>query len=214
MAEAETPASNVVQEPFFADRGQAICIRKAAKMARWGGYYFFIWPLIITILMVVSFMVVMPGALPFVLLVALLINGYLAHRYLERNTEPAKVFELTRDKASLYILEDPPKPITTVSLNRDTTVDVVLNDATTSKEYGKLFGWSFEDGNGSIRVSAYEDWELWDIQALRDPVYKVIEHNDMKRGETLRYYKEGLKGVIPLRSRGALDPPPEPPPTI
>jgi hypothetical protein len=214
MAEADTSTSQFEKEPFFGDRGQSIRIRRDARKVTWGGFYFFIYPMIFSVLMVIIFVIFLPEVMPFVLLAALVINGYFANRYIERNTEPAKVFELTRDNACIYSLDDPSEPIMDLPLTSDTTVDVVLNEATTSKEYGHLFGWTFENGPDTIKVCVHEDWELWDIQALRDPIYKVIEHNDMDKGENLKYYRDGRKGVRPLRRSGTSVSPTEPPPTL
>jgi hypothetical protein len=113
----------------------------------------------------------------------------------------ALVLDLSSDEAVLSYVASPPEEMARVRFRRGTVIDVILDERARSKEYGHLYGWSFDDGEAVISINADEGWELWDVQALREPVYLLIEQHDMERGEALRYYQQGLAGVFPKRSR-------------
>ena len=200
-----------LEEPFFGDNGNVIRVQRAPVKPRLGGAYFFMWPFFASILTIIAVAVMIPGQLSMVLLIVLAINGWFAMRYMDRNTQPGLGFEMTKDSARLYHLGDEEELVALVPFVNVTLVDVDLNQATSSEEYGHLSGWTFENHDVKITVSANDDWDIWDIQALRDPVYKVIKLHGMERGPDLRFYQESLKGVVPIRSRDTSEPPPEPP---
>jgi hypothetical protein len=203
MVELGTSTSQGVHEPFFGDRGGSFRIRREARTPQLGGLYFFVIPLISTVMTIIMTSVLWEEGVPLALIGALFINIYFANKYLVRNTEPAMMFELTESRACILCPGLSEDPVVTVPFNKDTVVDVVLNESTTSDEYGHLCGWSFEDDDYAIVVSVHEDWDLWDIQAMREPVYKIIEHHGLEKGDTLRYYQEGMKGVVPMRRRSS-----------
>ncbi len=211
MEEVKEPALAGLEEPFFGDNGNVIRIQRAPVKPRLSGAYFFVWPFIGSILTIIAVAVKIPDQLGMALFITLVINGWFAMRYMDRNTQPGLGFEMTKDSARLYHLGDEEELVTLVPFVNATVVDVDLNEATSSEEYGHLFGWTFENHDVKITVSANDDWDIWTIQALRDPVYKVIKTHGMEKGPGLRFYKEGLKDVVPIRSRGMSEPPPEPP---
>lgn len=211
MVEIEETGVAGLEEPFFGDNGNVIRIQRAPVKPKLGGAYFFMWSIFASILTIIVVAVMIPGQLSMVLLIVLAINGWNAMRYMDRNTQPGLGFEMTKDGARLYHLGDEEELVALVPFVNVTLVDVDLNQATSSEEYGHLFGWTFENHDVKITVSANDDWDIWDIQALRDPVYKVIKLHGMEQGPDLRFYKEGLKGVVPIRRRGMSGPPPEPP---
>jgi len=211
MEEVEQPALAGLEEPFFGDRGNVIRCQRTPVKPRLGGAYFFMWPFILSILIIIAVAVNIPDQLGMAIFITLVINGWFAMRYMDRNTQPGLGFELTKDSARLYHLGEEEELVALVPFMNVTVVDVDLNEATSSEEYGHLFGWTFENHDVSITVSANDDWDIWSIQALRDPVYKVIKLHGMEKGPDLRLYKEGQTGLDPIRSRGMYEPPPEPP---
>jgi len=198
-------------EPFFGDRGNAILMHRKRKRPHIGGYYWFGWPFVLSVIMFVVTIAFAPDFIGPYLVFAVVVNGILFGIFLDRNTESAMTFELTPAAARLCYHDIEGDNIDEVPFDTDgTVVDVVLNEAASSAEYGHLFGWTFTRGRTRIKVSAFDDWDVWDIQALRDPVYRVIEHHHLERGKDLRFYQEGLRGVVPLRRR-TLAEAPEPP---
>ena len=121
------------------------------------------------------------------------------------------VLTLTEDGASVHLPDLSKEPVVTVPFGEDTLVDAVLNDAVRSREYGHLSGWTFERGDDAIEVSTHDDWDLWDIQGLREPVYRLLERHGMRRGGTLRSYQERPGGGEAKRTRSTAGPSPEPP---
>lgn len=170
-----------------------IRIQKGEVKPKMGGVYFFVWPIFLSILVIVISMIWYPGGLDSSLVLILVINTVLALIYTSRNIKPALGFELSLEHASLYYLEkdEEAQLAMGVPLDDRTVVDVVLNETTTSEEYGNLYGWTFENGTDKITVSAFDDWELWDIQSLREPIYQAIEQNGLRMGRSLIGYREG-----------------------
>ncbi len=208
MEEVEEPALAGLEEPFFGDIGNVIRIQRAPVKPRLGGAYFFVWPFILSILTIIVVAVRIPDQLTTVFFIVLVIDGWFAMRYMNRNTQPSLGFEMTKDSARLYHLGDEEDLVALVPFMNVTVVDMDLNEATSSEEYGHLFGWTFENHDVRITVSANDDWDIWTIQALREPVYKVLKLHGMQKGPALRFYKEGLKSVVPIRRRGMSEPPP------
>ena len=202
MSVTNTTSAALDTEPFFGDRGNVIRIQKTEVRPRLGGVYFFVWPLIGSLISLVIVLFLYPELLSGTIFLIILVDGYFAFKYLNRNIQPGMGFEITEDSARLYHFVDSVQLVSEVSFKDTTLVDVDLNPTTRSEEYGHLFGWVFEEGEYRISICAHEGWELWDIQNLREPVLKVIEHNGCAQGKNLRFYEEGLRGVIPLRSRG------------
>jgi hypothetical protein len=213
MVNTDTSTTGDVQEPFFGDRGKVIRLRRAEVKPRLGGLYFFVWPLVATIVTIVMVALLWEAGVPLILVVALVVNYFFANRYFERNKEPALLFELSEENACMSCPDISSIPVVSVPFDEGTIVDVELNEAVTSKEYGHLCGWIFEGEEMAIKISTHDDWDLWDIQGLREPVYKLMEHHGMEQGDALRYYQEGLLGVTPLRRRG-YDPPSLDSPTL
>jgi len=208
MSEDSERGPDPPAEPFFGDRGNAILIHRKRRRPHIGGYYWFGLPFIVSIIMFFVTITIAPGLAPPYIMLAIVVNGILLGIYLDRNTESALTFELAPAAVRLCYHDVDGDNIDEVPLDADgTVVDVILNEATSSAEYGHLYGWTFTRGRTTIKVSAFDDWDVWHIQALRDPVYRVIEHHDLERGRDLRYYQEGLRGVVPLRRRTLTEPP-------
>ena len=212
MCEESEPSPEPAGEPFFGDRGNAILIHRKRKTPHIGGFYWFGWPFILSVVMFIITLTFVPSLTTPYIMIAVVVNGILFSIFLDRNTESAMTFELTPQSARLCYHDVEGDNIDEVPFEDDgaTMVDVILNEAANSAEYGHLYGWTFTRGGTTIKVSAFNDWDVWDIQALRDPVYRVIEHHHLERGRDLRFYQEGLRGVVPLRRR-TLAEPPEPP---
>ncbi len=133
--------------------------------------------------------------------VVLLFTFFYYIYYLNTDRGTGMVLDISEDEAVLSYLAKPPEEKARVKLQQGTVVDIVMDERVQSEEYGHLSGWSFDDGEAEITISASEGWELWDIQAIREPVYQLIERQGLERGEALRYYQQGLAGVLPKRRR-------------
>ena len=185
-------------EPFFGDLGEVIRIRRSRIRPNWGGVYFFVWPFLGSVLGVFVAAAMYPEGVPGYLLFAVLINFYFFNKYSTRNIKPPLVIELRRDQIRCYEEQELECEI---DFDEKVFVDLIMNETTKSKEYGNLYGYTFRKGGTVIEFSPMEEWELWDIQNLRDPVFKVLDLHDMAKGESLLRYRRGLKAVIPMRSR-------------
>ena len=130
MEEVEEPALAGLEEPFFGDRGNVIRCQRAPVKPRLGGAYFFVRPFILSILIIIAVAVNIPDQLGMAIFITLVINGWFAMRYMDRNTQPGLGFELTKDSARLYHLVDEEQLVTIVPFVNVTVVDVDLNEAT------------------------------------------------------------------------------------
>ncbi len=198
--EASTMTERAVDddEPFFGDLGEVIRIRRRRIKPNLGGVYFFMWPFLGSVLFVLVAAAMAPEGVPGYLLFALLINFYFFYKYSKRNIKPPMMIELRRDRIRCYEEQELESEI---EFDPWVHVDVIMNETTRSKEYGNLYGYSFRKGETVIEFSPSEEWELWDIQNLREPVFKVVDQHGMAKGEALLRYRKGLKAIIPLRSR-------------
>ncbi len=185
-------------EPFFGDLGEVIRIRRRRIKPRLGGIYFFIWPFIFTVILIFIAAIMNPEALGGMFFVALLINFYFFAKYSKRNIKPPMMIELRRDRIRCFEEQELESEI---EFDPWVFVDLIMNETTTSKEYGNLYGYTFRKGETVIEFSPMEEWELWDIQNLREPVFKVVDQHGMEKGESFLRYRKGLKAIIPLRSR-------------
>ena len=185
-------------EPYFGDFGEFIRIRRRRIRPNWGGIYFFVWPFFGSVIGVIITAIWYPDAIGFSLLIGVLINYYFFQKYSKRNIQPPLMIELRRDRIRSYEEQELESEI---EFDPWVFVDVIMNETTRSKEYGNLYGYTFRKGETVIEFSPMEEWELWDIQNLRDPVFKVVDKYGMEKGEALLRYRKGLKAIIPLRSR-------------
>jgi hypothetical protein len=185
-------------EPYFGDFGEFIRIRRRKIKPKIGGIYFFVWPFIWSVVLIIIAAVMNPDALGLWLFLLLLFNYYFFNKYSIRNIKPPMMIELRRDRIRCYEEQELESEI---EFGNNVFVDLVMNESTRSKEYGQLYGYTFRKGESVIEFSPMEEWELWDIQNLRDPVFKVVDHHGMARGEAFLRYRKGLKAVIPIRSR-------------
>ncbi len=182
-------------EPDEAGKADPVIkLRREYNSVHWGGFYFFVWPFIF-VLGLVIWGVVLREPLSPVLVAILVTTGIFAFIFMGRQVDAGQVFQLSRDGVDLSYDTRPPERIARVVFGDDTVVDVVLNDTCRSEEFGQLYGWSFRDGKEEIRISANDGWELWDIQSLREPIYQVIERNGLERGEQLLNYQEAMGSV-------------------
>jgi len=185
-------------EPYFGDFGEFIRIRRSRQIMSWGGIYFFVWPFMGSILFILVATAAYPELLEAYVSIALIVDFYIFYRYTTRNIKPPMTIELRRDRIRCYEERELESEI---KFDKKVFVDLIMNESTRSKEYGHLYGYTFRKGGAIIEFSPMEEWELWDIQNLREPVFKVIDLNGMASGEDLLRYRKGLKGIIPLRSR-------------
>ena len=185
-------------EPFFGDLGEVIRIRRRRIKPNLGGIYFFAWPFFGSIIMVIVAAAWAPSGIPGFLLLAVLINYYFFHKYSSRNIKPPMMIELRKDRIRCFEEQELESEIV---FDHRVFVDLVMNETTKSKEYGNLYGYIFRKGEAVIEFSPSEEWELWDMQNLRDPVFKVVDRHNMAKGEALLRYRKGLKAIIPVRSR-------------
>ena len=185
-------------EPFFGDLGEVIRIRRQRIRPTWGCIYFFVWPFFASVLGILVATAIYPEGLGGYLLFGLLVNFYFFNKYSTRNIRPPMMIELRRDRIRCYEEQELESEI---EFDPWVFVDLIMNETTRSKEYGNLYGYTFRKGGTVIEFSPMEQWELWDIQNLRDPVFKVVDLHGMATGEALLRYRKGLKAIIPLRSR-------------
>ena len=185
-------------EPFFGDFGEFIRIRRRRIRPNWGGIYFFVWPFFGSVLGVFVAAAIYPEFISGYALIAVLVNFYFFNKYSTRNIKPPMMIELRRDRIRCYEEQELESEI---EFDPWVFVDVIMNETTRSKEYGNLYGYTFRKGETVIEFSPMEEWELWDIQNLREPVFKIVDKYDMEKGEALLRYRKGLKAIIPLRSR-------------
>ncbi len=184
--------------PFFGDLGEVIRIRRRRIKPKLGGVYFFVWPFLLSVIMIIIAAVMNPEALGGFLFLGLLINYYFFYKYSNRNIKPPMMIELRSDRIRCYEEQELESEI---EFDPWVFVDLIMNETTRSKAYGNLYGYTFRKGETVIEFSPMEEWELWDIQNLRDPVFKVVDQYGMEEGEALLRYRKGLKAIIPLRSR-------------
>ena len=78
-------------------------------------------------------------------------------------------------------------------------VNIVSDQYTRDREYGHLTGYRFQKGEDIIEFTTADDWHLWDIQNIRDPIFEVVDYHRMKQGKEMRQYREVLAGNIPKR---------------
>ena len=185
-------------EPFFGELGEVIRIRRRRIKPNLGGIYFFMWPFLGSVLGVFVAAAMYPEGVPGYLLFAVLINFYFFSKYSNRNIKPPMMIELRRDRIRCYEEHELESEI---EFDPWVFVDLIMNETTKSKEYGNLYGYTFRKGETVIEFSPSEEWELWDIQNLREPVFKVVDQYGMEKGESFLRYRKGLKAIIPLRSR-------------
>jgi len=185
-------------EPFFGDLGGVIRIRRRRIRPYWGGIYFFVWPFFLSVIAVLIVVIWNPDAIGLSLLIGVLFYYYFFQKYSKRNVQPPLMIELRRDRIRYYEEQD---LLTEIPFDQKVFVDLIMNETTKSKEYGNLYGYTFRKGETIIEFSPMEEWELWDIQNMRDPVFKVVDLHDMAKGEAMLRYRKGLKAIIPLRSR-------------
>ena len=211
MEEGDEPHGDGPEEPFFGDKGSVLKVRSAEKkVERYVSFYVYL-PFLATLLILLFIQAAFLESLSVPLIIIAFMVIAIALIYQNKDAGSVMLLELTRDGATLSTDGNPPKRISQVSFDGDTVVNVVLNDVVQSDEFGHLFGWSFEDEKTIIKLSCHEGWEVWDIQNLREPIYALIAHHGMDKGPDLRYYQEGLRGVMPIRSRYQPEAAPEPP---
>ena len=128
----------------------------------------------------------------------MLINFYFFNKYSARNIKPPLMIEFLKDRIRWY---EERVLLYEIDFDHRVSVDLILNETTKSKEYGNLYGYTFRKGETVIEFSPMEEWDLWDIQNLRDPVFKVVDLHGMAKGEAMLRYRKGLKAIIPLRPR-------------
>jgi hypothetical protein len=200
-----------LEGPFFGDLGDVIRVRRAKMEIQRDlprNYVLLFFAMVIILVFIdVAFMgsEFWPLFMIFVLLVVFSVIIW--------NHEPrtARLLEISRDGAVMSHDDGPPDTIASIRFSERTVVNVVLNEACDSGEFGHLYGWTIKDGPTEMRVSAHEGWELWDVQTLRGPIYRLMEHHGMERGPELAYYQDGMGGVIPRRRRRYTVPSSEPP---
>lgn len=204
-------AVDVPGGPFFGDLGDVIRVRRASTdIQRELPRYSPLLLLAFVLVMVYIDIALLEYDL-WVFFVLLFLVVLLFIYYGNKEPRTARLLELSRDGAVLTYDDGSPGTIASIRFGPGTVVSVVLNDQCRSEEFGHLFGWTFRDGPTEIRMSAHEGWELWDVQSLRDPIYRLMEHHGMERGAELAYYLEGMRGVVPIRGRRISEPSPEPP---
>lgn len=185
-------------EAFFGDLGEVIRIRRRRIKPNWGGIYFFVWPFMFSVILVIIAATMNPEALGGALFIGVLINFYFFYKYSNRNIKPPMMIELRRDRIRCF---EEQELESVIDFDHKVFVDCIMNETTRSREYGNLYGYTFRKGGTVIEFSPMEEWDLWDIQNLREPVFKVVDQHGMAKGETLLRYREGLKAIIPIRSR-------------
>jgi hypothetical protein len=190
-----------MDEPFFDEMGDSIRIHRGSKEPSIWGYYYFVWPVIFGLGLLIYFVIFQLESLAPIIFFNLVLGIALAFLYLSRNTEPAMTFELTSEAARTYYLGGSAEMISEVVFDERTTADIILHEGVYSEGFGKLYGFTFERDGEVVGVSGFDDWDIWDIQSLRDPVFKVVDHHKLDRGVELANYMDGLAGVIPFRRR-------------
>jgi hypothetical protein len=198
MENNDPSIAEMTEEPIFGQRGSVIRVRRAGveydrTALLWGIFLSITFFFVLFVMVTLYF-----GSLFFPSVGAVLVFTIFFLIYLRNvGSEAAMILVLTRDDVVLSYMGEPPERKARVVFRRGTVIDVVLNRAVKSPDFGNLSGWSFADDDGEIRISATDGWELWDIQALRGPVYSLIEHHSMERGRTLRDYQEAM-GSVPV----------------
>ncbi len=187
--------------PFFGDMGEVIRVRRTSTdIQRDLPRYSPLLLLALVLVMVYIDIVLLEYDL-WVFFVLLFLAVLLFIYYGNKEPRTARLLELSRDGAVLSYDDGSPGTIASIRFGPETVVSVVLNEHCRSEEFGHLYGWTLRDGDQEIQVSAHEGWELWDIQSLRAPIYRLMEHHGMGRGPELAYYQEGMRGVVPIRGR-------------
>lgn len=171
-----------------------ITLRRKYNPIKGGGFYFFVWPFIFVLGLLIWGFVFNEPFSPF-LVAILAVTGAIAFIFMDRHEAAGQIFQLSMDAAVLSYDTLPPERIAMIDFGHDTVVDVVLSDTCGSEEFGNLYGRSFSDGKTGILISSNDGWELWDIQDLREPIYSIIEQHGLERGKVLQQYQEGFGSV-------------------
>jgi len=121
-------------------------------------------------------------------LVIILVDFVLALVYLERNTRAPATLELGPGSIRIDAEGNPGNPVHRIDLGPTVEVEALLDEVVRSEEYGNLCGWVFRRGDEEVRMSTRDNWELWDLQELRGPVLRLIDHHRMRVGPALEGY--------------------------
>jgi len=211
MVQGDVTVVDGEEEPFFGDRGSVLTVQRAGQEVQRELPFYSLLMFFAIIFFLVFVNVAFLGSEFWPLIIISVFCIIISIFIWNREPGTAMVLKIDSDRAVLSYDTKKSEQIAAVEFGSDTVVNVVLNDLVHSKEFGHLFGWSFEDGKAIIKLNCHEGWEVWDIQNLREPIYTLITHHRMDKGPDLRYYQDGLRGVIPVRSRYQPEPAPEPP---
>ncbi len=185
----------------FDGSGRVVRIHRRARKARLAGLYLIMVPAIMAIFIFIGYLRwgATIGESVFVIFV-LALYGWGAWVYIARRTRPPCSIDLSRDSISQYEGETLEMEI---RFSSTVDVDIVLERYTKDEEYGHLFGYRFSKGEDVINFTAADDWELWDIQAMRGPIFEVVDIHRMRQGTAMKDYREALAGGTPKRHRKA-----------
>jgi hypothetical protein len=171
------------------DRGDAIRLTRARGRPTVLGLYYWGGPIVILIaVLLIGTVWDVPSSVNYVLVV-LPISSLMFAVYLHSNIRPEAALVLGADSVRLYVDGELVREVTFGSLAE---VDIHLNESTRSDEYGGLWGFVFRRGEAEISVSPRGNWDLWDIQSLRDPVLELVDRHRMRMGEDMRRYVNEL----------------------
>ena len=116
--------------------------------------------------------------------------------YISRTFNPPRVLELRPDCVILY--EKGRGPLVDIAFARDVEVDAHVKDDPAWGGHLMLMGWSFRRGTDHISLHPDDNWDLWQLQDLRDPILWAVDRHGMRRGEDLERFLTQLDDDNPL----------------
>lgn len=175
-------------EPFFGERGDVVRVVRPAVKPTSGGIYWFVLPAVAALVLLVFSISADWGPVGGWFLVILLVDWVLALVYIKRNVKAQAVLEMGPGSISIEEEDHPDNPIHHLELGPTVEVEALMDEVVRSEEHGHICGWVFRSGGNEVRLSPRDNWQLWDLQGLRGPVARLIDHHRMRVGPRLRAY--------------------------
>jgi len=176
--------------PFFTHPGRVIRLRRKERKRRLAGWYLIVFPAVFSVAILIQFIYTStPMRYSGPLLFILVLYGVAAYLYLKHHKRPAAFLEMRADSVCLYEDDD---RVCDIDFGPDVEVEVILQAITRSERFGNLYGYSFTKKDRVIQISPRRDWDLWDIQAMRDPLFEAVDGHGMGQGPQMQGYRKAM----------------------